>query len=448
MKRYVVLVSSVAALGGLLFGFDTAVVAGTLGHLKATYGLDEVRQGWVVSSALLGCMPGALVSGPLTDRFGRRPVLLLASLFYLVSALWSAAVSSEAELVWARIVGGVAIGFASTTAPIYISEVAPPAYRGRLGMLTQLTITLGILLSYVSNYLIDGSPSVISWLGNDAHAVWRPMFGVAAFPSLLFLLALLFIPESPRWLALNGRPREALPILERLSGSPVAASLELSAIERSVHDDALTERGWLIEAPYRRVVSIGFFFAVLCLLTGINVVLYYAPLIFERTKVGLSPLLQTMLTGVILFLCTILALFLIDRLGRKKLLLWGSWLMAGSMVGLSALFYGDALDNYGVLVLTLVFIGAFATTWGSVVWVLIGEMFPNGIRGKATAIANFGNWLTNFLVSVSFPWMLAHWGGSGSFAFYAMANLLAIGFVSRYIVETKGVPLEEMQTLY
>lgn len=444
MKRYVLLFSGMAALGGLLFGFDTAVIAGTLGYLDGYFGLTPIRQGWIVSSALLGCIPGALVSGYLADRFGRKPVLLAAAVLYVISALWSGLAGSEAGLASARILGGLAIGFASTTAPIYIAEIAPTAWRGRLGMLTQLSINLGILLSYVSNFLIDNSPAVLDYLGGERNALWRPMFGVAALPSLLFLLALIPIPESPRWLLARGRRDEARRVFRKLE----ASDDEMNAVEAAGAAEQAPKFDRATFSTHRQVLWTGFFVMICCLLTGINVVLYYAPLIFEATRIAMPPLLQTTFTGVVLFIFTIAALGLIDRVGRRKLLLWGSWIMGLSMLGMSALFFFDKVDNYGILFLTLLYIATFAITWGAVIWVLVGEMFPNAVRGTGVSLANFGNWITNFFITLAFPWMLAQWGGSGSFLFYALTNLAAVWFVGRYIFETKGVDLEQMEHLY
>jgi sugar porter (SP) family MFS transporter len=445
MKIYVALIAFVAALGGLLFGFDTAVIAGTLDSLKNTFKLDEIRQGWVVSSAILGCIPGALLSGWLASQFGRRPVLMMAAVLYLVSAIWCGVAATEQSLVWARILGGLAIGFASTTAPIYISEIAPAEYRGRLGMLTQLSINIGILLSYVSNYWIDNSAWVLDLWGGHRDALWQPMFAVAAVPSLLFLVGLFLIPESPRWLAMKGKTAEARRVFEKITNNSGETEKLLATVAHENSMKNIDENPLFLMKKHAKVLLTGFFAMIFCLMTGINIVLYYAPLIFEKTKIDMSAKMQTVVTGLVLFFFTILALWLIDRVGRKRLLLIGSWVMAISMLGLSAIFYFNKLDNYGVLILILIYIAAFSITWGSVIWVLVGEMFPNSVRATGTSIANFGNWITNFLLTILFPLMLAKLGGSGTFLFYAVANFVAVAFVYFFIYETKGVALEDME---
>ncbi len=448
MNLYIVLICFVPALGGILFGFDTAVIAGTLGYLNNTFHLSAFEQGWLVSSVLLGCIPGSLISGFLADRYGRKPILIISALFYLISAIGCGLVSTFSGLVLYRIIGGVAIGFASTTAPIYISEVAPPVFRGRLGMLVQIAITLGILLSYASNYLIDTSPFINELVAGNKNDLWRYMFGAAAIPSFLFMILAFVIPESPRWLVKVDNEKLALSVFERITSRTSEARLLLEQVKTSLTSSAGTVLSELKKASSVRIIIIGFVFAFLCLFTGINTILYYAPIIFEKTRVQMHPLVQTMFTGGVLFIFTLISLFLIDRLGRKKLLLLGSWLMAICMSGLCVSFYMNELDNYGVLILVLSFIASFALTWGAVVWVLLGELFPNSIRGTATSIANFGNWQANFIITMLFPWMLQSLGGAATFAFFAIMNFASLFFVRYFLIETKGVELEKIEQLY
>ena len=443
MKKYTILISIVAALGGLLFGFDTAVIAGALQYLKPLFQLNDAQIGLVVAAASLGCIPGALFAGRLADRFGRKRLMIVTSILYIIAAIGSGIASSYDQLVMYRLVGGVAIGMASTLAPIYISEVAPPKFRGRLGMLQQLAIVTGILLSFISNYLIVNS----HWSGLNNDNYWRYMLAAAVIPSVIFFILLLLVPESPRWLVSKSRVEEA----EKVFGN-IYSSKEGAAQVKLVKDDIMSEStpalADVFTPRFRKVVIIGLVFASIAQLTGINIVFYYAPLIFEKTHVGGSVLFQTVLTGVVNLIFTLLAFPLIDRLGRKKLLLTGSWIMGLCMFTLSALFYFSMLDNYFVLITIFVYIGGFACTWGVVLWVYVAEIFPNKIRGTATSIAVFGNWVANSIVSLTFPIMLAGLGAASTFGIYGLINISMVLFVTRYIFETKGVPLERIEELY
>ncbi len=443
MKSYTVLISIVAALGGLLFGFDTAVIAGSLQYLKPFFQLNDAELGLVVAAASIGCIPGALFAGRLADRFGRKKLMIVTALLYVIAALGSGIAGSFEQLVIYRLIGGIAIGMASTLAPIYISEVAPPDFRGRLGMLQQLAIVSGILLSFVSNYLIVNSS--FSFLNNDNY--WRYMLAAAVIPSLIFFILLLFVPESPRWLVLKNKLVEA----KKVFGSIFTEDESLAQVKIVVDDiasESTPELKDVFTPRFKKVVIIGLVFASIAQLTGINIVFYYAPLIFAKTHVGGSVLFQTMLTGVVNLIFTVAAFWLIDRLGRKKLLLAGSWIMGACMFVLAALFYFNLLQNYFVLITIFVYIAGFASTWGVVLWVYVAEIFPNKIRGTATSIAVFGNWVANSIVSLTFPIMLSQLGAVSTFGIYGLINISMVLFVSRYVFETKGVPLEKIEALY
>ena len=404
MKSYTILIAIVAALGGLLFGFDTAVIAGSLQYLKPFFHLTDGELGLVVAAASLGCIPGALFAGYLADLFGRKKLMIVTAVLYIIAAIGSGISGSFSELVIYRLIGGVAIGMASTLAPIYISEIAPAAFRGRLGMLQQLAIVTGILLSFISNYVIVNSSLLTS---HDVY--WRYMLAAAVIPSAVFFFLLLFVPESPRWLVSKNRSTSAQKIFSKIYTEKESfeqlktVSDNIASETKPVLQDVLTPR-------FRKVVIIGLVFASIAQLTGINIVFYYAPLIFEKTHVGGSVLFQTILTGLVNLIFTILAFPLIDRLGRKKLLLTGSWIMGLCMFTLAALFYFDMLHNYFVLGTIFVYIGGFACTWGVVLWVYVAEIFPDKIRGTATSIAVFGNWVANSIVSLTFPVMLSQLG--------------------------------------
>ena len=442
MKSYTVLISIVAALGGLLFGFDTAVIAGALQYLKPYFHLSDAELGLVVAAASIGCIPGALFAGYLADKYGRKNLMIVTSVLYVIAAIGSGIAGSFSQLVIYRLIGGVAIGMASTLAPIYISEVAPPTFRGRLGMLQQLAIVTGILLSFISNYLIVNSSFLSP--GDD---YWRYMLAAAVIPSGIFFFLLLLVPESPRWLISKDKIIDAKKIFGKIYSEQESqaqvkiVSDNIASEEKPALRDVLTPR-------FKKVVIIGLVFASIAQLTGINIVFYYAPLIFAKTHVGGSVLFQTVLTGVVNLIFTLLAFPLIDRLGRKKLLLAGSCIMGLCMFTLAALFYFDMLHNYFVLATIFVYIGGFACTWGVVLWVYVAEIFPNKIRGNATSIAVFGNWVANTIVSLTFPVMLAQLGAVATFGIYGIINISMVLFVSRYVFETKGVPLEKIEELY
>ena len=443
MKGYVVLIAAVAALGGLLFGFDTAVIAGTLQYLTRYFHLTDSALGLIVAAASIGCIPGALLAGRMADRYGRKKMMIVTSLLYIIAALGSGIAGSFTELLIYRLIGGVAIGMASTLAPIYISEIAPPAFRGRLGMLQQLAIVLGILFSFVSNYFIANSS--FSFLNENNY--WRYMLAAAFIPSLIFFLLLLLVPESPRWLILKDR----LPLSEKIFGKIYGTALakgQVEAVKENIHSEGTANIRDVFSPRFKKVVIIGLVFASIAQFTGINIIFYYAPLIFEKTKVGGSVLYQTLLTGIVNLLFTIVAFWLIDRVGRKKLLLMGSWVMGSCMFVLGALFLANKLDNYFVLASVFIYIGGFACSWGAVLWVYVAEIFPNRIRGTATSVAVFGNWVANSIVSFTFPVMLSGLGPATTFFVYGIINLSMILFVSRYVFETKGVSLEKIEGAY
>lgn len=444
MKRFTVLIATIAAMGGLLFGFDTAVIAGTLTSLKGYFSLSDSGIGLVVAAASLGCIPGAFYAGRLADRFGRKKMMAFTALLFILTSLGSGIAGSFSQLVAYRFIGGIAIGMASTLAPIYISEIAPPAFRGRLGMLQQLAIVIGILLAFVSNYLIANSD--MSFL--SATNVWRFMLAAALIPSLVFFLLLLRVPESPRWLILKQKVPQARKVFGKILGNDEAdreVQMVLSDLKTNNRKMKFSE---IFSPRFRRVVFIGIVFASIAQLTGINIIFYYAPLIFEKTNVGGSALFQTILTGVVNLIFTLIAFALIDRIGRKKLLLAGSALMGLCMLLIGYLFYTNKIDSYLILIMIFIYIAAFASTWGAVLWVFVAEIFPNRIRGHATSFAVFGNWIMNSIVSFTFPLMLSGLGAANTFFLYGILNLAMLLFVSRYIFETKGVPLEDIEKLY
>ena len=449
MNRYLLLISIIVAMGGLLFGFDTAVVSGTLSYLQTTFHLSEALLGWVVSSALVGCIIGALFVGNLADRYGRKPLLLLASVFYIVCALGCGMAGSAAMLVLFRIIGGIAVGMASVICPIYISEISPAHIRGRLTMMQQITIVTGILLAFASNWMIVNTAFIKNLFHATEQNYWRLMFAAQLFPAVIFFIGLLFVPESPRWLLSKGIDKKAEKVFHIFYKSKEQILQLITIVKKSIASSAHKKTDWkeIFSAANRKRLFIGVTFAGIAQLTGINIIFYYAPKIFEQTHTESSVLFQTILTGAINLLFTLLALFFIDRLGRKRLMLFGSLSMAISMVLLSILFYQNMLSNYFVLVLILLYIAFFAVSWGATIWVYITEIFPTNIRGTATSIAIFANWTMNFLVSLTFPVLLANLGGAATFGLYAIFNLICFVFVYKFIFETKGIILEEIENI-
>lgn len=444
MKGYSILIAGVAALGGLLFGFDTAVIAGALPSLRSFFLLDDLSIGLVVASASIGCIPGAFFSGRLADRYGRKKMMIATAILFIVAAVGSGVAGSVTELITYRFVGGIAIGMASTLAPIYISEIAQPEFRGRLGMMQQLAIVIGILIAFISNYLIANAEFPFL---NDENQ-WRYMLAAAVIPSLIFLSLLLWIPESPRWLILKKKVSAARDFFNKIYERK-KANQEIEAIQSDIlRDDRKIRFSEIFSPRYRKVVLIGIVFASIAQLTGINIIFYYAPLIFEKINSGGNALYQTILTGIANLIFTLIAFAMIDRFGRKKLLLGGSVAMGGVMLAIGTFFFLDKVDNYWVLTLIFLYIGAFACTWGAVLWVYVAEIFPNKIRGHATSFAVFGNWVMNSVVSFTFPVLLNGLGPALTFFIYGIINILMVFFVMRFIFETKDIPLEEIETTY
>jgi SP family xylose:H+ symportor-like MFS transporter len=454
----------IAALGGLLFGYDTAVISGAVSAIDANFieprGLSETAagtlSGWAISCALLGCMIGAILAGWLATRIGRRGGLLVAAVLFLVSSVGSAypeiglgAVGSlgpEAltPFIFYRVMSGIGIGIASMLSPMYIAEIAPPAQRGRLVTYQQIAIVSGMVLVYFVNWAIAAQ-------GDDAWVLstgWRYMLLSGAIPAALFLLFLLLVPETPRWLVMKGRKEEAHGVLLRLSNETEARQV-LTDIEGSLFHTSskLFAFGGL-------VVLVGVMLSVFQQFVGINAVLYYAPLMFKNMGASTdASLLQTIIVGVANVAFTLVALVTVDRWGRKPLLVLGALVMAASMLALGTLF---ATGNVGTIALVAVvaYIGGFALSWGPVVWVLLSEIFPNAIKGKAMALAVFMQWAANLFVSWTFKVLdgnsvlNAMFNHGFAYWIYGGMSILAALFVIRFVPETKGRTLEAIQHLW
>ncbi|WP_426451308.1 sugar porter family MFS transporter [Paenibacillus sp. S-38] len=440
---FVTLVSIVAALGGVLFGFDTAVVSGALGFLEQRFDLSQAQLGWAVSSIIIGCIAGSAFSGSLGDKFGRKKVLIAAALLFIGGTVGSALPDTFNGYILARIIGGIGIGITSALCPLYNAEIAPAKYRGRLVALNQLAIVTGIFLVYFVNSWIAGH-------GNDAWDVstaWRWMFGAGAVPGLLFFLLLFFVPESPRWLIKQGRPQEALAILLKIHGEDLARK-EVLAIKASSKEES-GSFGQLFMPGARAALLIGVILAILQQITGINAIMYYAPIIFKEAGTGTdASLLQTILIGFVNLVFTILSLWLVDKVGRKALLLIGSASMTICLTVIGLAFQTGHTSGPLVLIFILLYVASFAVSLGAVLWVVLSEIFPSRIRGRAMAIGTMALWVADYAVSHSFPPLLASAGPALTFWLFALMSLITVFFTWRSIPETKGKSLEEIESMW
>jgi SP family sugar:H+ symporter-like MFS transporter len=455
-STYVIGLSSVAAIGGFLFGFDSGVINGAVDALAHAFGTRAATTGFAVASVLLGCAFGAFVAGTIADRFGRRPTMLLNAVLFLCSAVATGMADSAVGFIVARVVGGLAIGAASVLAPMYISEVAPSHMRGRLASLQQMAIVLGLFSAFLSNDIlarVAGGAGATLWLGAPA---WRWMFYMEAVPSIAFLAGVLLIPESPRFLVAHGRGNDAREIFARIGGN---AETLVRQVEQSLRGEHRPRLADLFVAGTRRfapVVLVGIGLAAFQQLVGINIVFYYGEVLWKSAGATEQWALRiNLLTGLVNILATVPAIALIDRVGRKPLLLAGSTGMALTLGGMAGVFAtagiganGRPLLSHAAAVAGLaaanLYIVAFAMSWGPVMWVLLGEMFPNQMRGAALAVSGATNWVANFAVTVTFLPLLSAVGLAGAYTLYAIAAVISIPFVWALVPETRGKTLEQM----
>ena len=443
---YLSRVCLVATLGGLLFGYDTAVISGAIGFLRQRFDLTAAREGWAAASALAGCAIGAAVAGVVSDYLGRKKMLLVSAVLFIVSSVGTALPTTLLEFVCFRIVGGLGIGAASMTSPMYIAEITPARIRGRMVSWNQFAIVSGMLLVYFVNYFI-------ARLGDNAWNVsygWRWMFASGTLPAVLLFILLFTVPESPRWLTQQGRADEALAVLARVNDATTATQ-ELATIK-----DALAQEtgslAQLFQPGLFLVLVIGVALAVLQQVTGINVFLYFAPEIFKSIAGATSDvaLLQTVVVGAVMMLFTVIAIWTVDHLGRKPLMLIGFLGMGVCLAGLGLAAYFDRKDAW-VLTFILGYIASFALSVGPVIWVILSEIFPTRVRGRAMAIATVCLWLANLVISQTFPmmdenpWLIAHFNHCFPFFVYGLLCLVALVFVSLCVPETKGRSLEEIE---
>lgn len=449
---YVWLISSVAAMGGLLFGWDWVVIGGAKPFFQRYFDLTtEAQIGWANSCALIGCLVGSLVAGTLSDRFGRKRLLILAALIFAVTSVGNALAHNFTVFIVWRMVGGVAIGLASSLSPMYIAEVAPAQMRGKLVSLNQLTIVVGILLAQVINwYLVRKLPPGAtdefiknSWFGQQG---WRWMFGLTAAPSLVFLLGMFLVPESPRWLAKFGRTEQARRILGRIGGESYA-NAAVAEIQSTISSEETQRVRFkdLLDPRMRKVMVLGVVLAVFQQWCGINVIFNYAEEIFRAAGYDISSVLKNIAwTGSVNLVFTFVALFTVDRLGRRPLMLFG----AGGLVLIylaMGLCYANGVKGLPVLLLVLASIGCYAMSLAPVTWVVISEIFPNRIRGAAMSVAVTALWIACFLLTYTFPILNAKLGSAGTFWLYAAICGAGLLFIGWKLPETKGKTLEQIE---
>ncbi|MEY4588125.1 MAG: hypothetical protein RL497_201 [Pseudomonadota bacterium] len=457
---FILLISCVATIGGFLFGFDSGVINGTVEGLKVAFNSDSIGTGFNVASILLGSAVGAVKAGVLADRYGRRSMLMVAAVLFVVSAWGAGVATSSLEFILYRALGGLAVGAASVMAPAYISEVAPARYRGSLATIQQVAIISGLTAAFLSNYFLaklSGSALEPLWFG---YETWRWMFWVAVVPAVIFLFTLFLIPESPRYLVAQKKTQKALSVLQKLYGA-AAGQQKLNEISASLaadhHQPRLSD---LIDSTTRKIrplVWVGVGLASFQQLVGINIVFYYGAVLWQ--SVGFSEndsLFINVVSGALSIAACIAALLLVDKIGRKPLLWIGSVGMAVTLALCAVAFSTASLDAAGHLSLSdnmgaLALISAnlyvifFNFSWGPIMWVMLGEMFPNQIRGSGLAVAGFAQWTCNFGITMTFPMFLTGVGLAGAYGFYAACAAISIFFVVKYVHETKGVELENMK---
>ena len=430
---YPVFISIIAALGGLLFAIDAAIISGVVPFLKTEFALSGAQIGMLVSSLVLGCIVGVMYSGTQADKFGRVNTLKLSALLFGIGAMGSAWSNSETVFILFRLIAGFAVGISSMVAHMYIAAVAPAKRRGQLVSLFQFTIVFGSLMGYFSNY----------WLVSMGDVSWRIMMSVMLIPTLIFMIGLFFVPESPRWLIQNNQLEKAKLFLEKLN-SKEEVVLEIKSIQRSLNTKTVSSFKTVFEKKYRLPLFIGISMAILQQVTGINAIMYYAPIIFQKSGLSInSAIQQTIMVGVINLTFTIVALFYVDKLGRRPLLIIGSIIMAISLATVYASFI-FALPSIVTFIAILLFIASFACSMGPLTWVVISELFPNAIRSKAMSLSIVFLWIACFLVALLFPLLIDGVGIANTFLVFTFFAIVGVLFIVKFIKETKGKELEEI----
>ena len=455
---YMYFLALVAAIGGILFGYDTAVISGTTDIVSAQFHLNELATGWYVGCALIGSIAGVLAAGVMSDRLGRKKTMLAAALMFSISAIGCAVCADFTQLTVFRIIGGFGIGVVSIVSPMYISEVAVPEKRGALVSLYQLAITIGFLLAYLVNYLVLrhadtglsaadaaarlGEPLATRMFNSE---FWRGMLGYETLPDLLFLIIVCFIPESPRWLIVRGQTGRAEATLRHIYTDEADVAAQIAGVRASLEGEKKTEWKALWEPGIRTAVVVGALIAILGQFMGVNAVLYYGPSIFKDAGFS-DPLFSTVLVGVVNMLTTVLALLIIDKVGRKKLVWWGVGGMILCLLMIALYFLpGTSLPTLFMLVFFLLYVFCTAISISAVVFVLLSEMYPNRIRGLAMSVAGFALWVGTYLIGQLTPWMLSHLTPAGTFFLFAFMCVPYLYLMGKYVPETTGKSLEEIE---
>ena len=452
---YLIFLSVVAALGGFLFGYDTAVISGTIAQVTQLFQLDALQQGWYVGCALVGSIIGVLFAGILSDKLGRKLTMVISAILFSASALGCALCTDFTQLVVYRIIGGVGIGVVSIVSPLYISEVSVAQYRGRLVSLYQLAVTVGFLGAYLVNY------QLLAWSESGAllgvpllnkifiTEVWRGMLGMETLPAILFFIIIFFIPESPRWLIVRGQERKAINILERIYNSITEATNQLKETQSVLTAETSSEWSLLMKPGILKAVIIGVCIAILGQFMGVNAVLYYGPSIFENAGLsGGDSLFYQVLVGLVNTLTTVLALVIIDKVGRKKLVYYGVSGMVVSLILIGLYFlFGDSLgvSSLFLLIFFLFYVFCCAVSICAVVFVLLSEMYPTKVRGLAMSIAGFALWIGTYLIGQLTPWMLQNLTPAGTFFLFAVMCVPYMLIVWKLVPETTGKSLEEIE---
>ncbi len=455
--QYAFFLTIIAALGGFLFGYDAAVISGTTEDVKAFYHLTDIQQGWYVGCAILGSIIGVLLAGKLSDLWGRRPVMMFAAILFFASGIGCAFYSTFDQLVLYRIVGGVGIGVASITAPLYISEISIPRYRGRMVSCYQLAITIGILGSYLANSaILKWSQSVVYDSGflkliiNDQ--VWRGMLGMEALPAFLFMIVLFFIPESPRWLVVKNKDDSALKILKKIF-PPDKARSEIAEIHDIINKEEKSDWRLLLKPGFRTALIIGVCLAILGQFMGVNAVFYYGPKFLGEAGLGKTASLDLQVwVGLVNVLSTILAMFVIDRIGRKKLIYIGVSGMVILLFCIGLFFYGVsagmAISTWVLFGLILGYVFSSAISISAVIFVLLSEMYPVKVRGSAMSIAGFSLWVGTYLIGQLTPWLTTRLAASGVFWLFGVMCIPYLLITYFLVPETTGKSLEEIERMW
>lgn len=440
--RNVMLIAIVTAVGGFLFGFDNGSISGSVGFLQSKFALDADGIGWVTSSIIVGCIIGVALAGPLSDAVGRKKVLLLTALIFIIGTLGEAMATSAEMLAWFRIIVGIGIGVETTIAPLYIAEVSPAHIRGRLVSLNQLFNCIGNLAIF-SIAAIIASYATETW---NIEYGWRMIFATGIAPAIIFLLLLAWVPESPRWLIRKGRLEQGLDILRKINPDESTAREQLAAIKLALQSEQSSRLSELFTPRLRRALIIGFCVALFQQITGINAIFYYAPEIFKTAGVDVSGAMSfTVLIGMTLVISTLISMRIIDKVGRRSLLIFGSAGMAVALSCTGMLFRASETQTTLLLMCILAYVAIFAVSYGTVAYVIISEIFPIHVRGIAVSIATFALWGGNFFVSRFFPVLVENISAANTFFIFAGISVIALIFVLTMVPETKGKTLEEIE---